>query len=114
MSPLVSDHVPNITVSTDKITISETVGIDISSYELYEEDDMYDNFNKAELKKKCLERNLPTSGTARWYCHDCSEHICNMCKETHEKLKIARTHVITPHGTLLVCNIGKDLTMAVN
>ena len=122
--------------------------------------DEYGNLKKEELKKVCLDRNLPTTGTvkalvkrlqendvmkkevekasdgiaknikcesceenptklysitsAKWYCYDCKEHICNLCKEAHEKIKCTRTHVITPYGSLLEQNIEKNLTITVN
>ena len=145
-------------LSNGRIEAEKSVGIDESSDESSdEEDNKYGKMKKDELKKQCLERNIPTSGTvkalvkrlqendsvkeqverasteispniecesckenpqklysippAKWYCHDCLEHICNLCKEAHEKLKIARTHVITPYGSLLECNIEKDLTI---
>ena len=125
--------------------------VDIESVESVESDDMYVNLKKEELKKMCLDRNLPTSGTvkalvkrlqendvmqkevekasagidkdikcesceenpsklysipsAKWFCYDCKEHICNLCKEAHEKIKCTRTHIITPYGTLLEQNI---------
>ena len=140
---------------------SETVGLDDSDDESSGEDDnKYTKMKKDELKRQCLDRNLPTAGTvkalvkrlqendmvreqvasasnqispeiecesckqnpqklysippSKWYCHDCSEHICNLCKEAHEKLKVTRTHIITPYGSLLECNIEKDLTITVN
>ena len=142
---------------------SESVGCDASSDDSSEDDDdseIYKELKKDELKKKCLERNIPTSGTvkalirrlkendqmkeqvaksrdksspeyqcescdnnpnklfsipvAKWYCNDCEEHICNLCKEAHEKLRLTRTHVITPYGTILECNIDNDLTISVN
>ena len=120
----------------------------------------YGHMKKEELKKECLDRNIPTSGTvkallkrlrendlikaeiekasggisqevqcescaenpsklysippAKWFCYDCKEHICNLCKEAHEKIKCTRTHVITPYGTLLAQNIEKNLTITIN
>ena len=52
---------------------------------------------------------------AKWFCNDCKEHICNLCKkEANEKLRIARTHVITPCGTILEYNIENNLTITLN
>ena len=137
---------------------SETVGLDESSED--EDNIKYSDMRKDELRKQCVERNLPASGSvkvlmkrlrendlikdqvekastgispevpcesckenptklysippSKWYCHDCAEHICNLCKEAHEKLKCARTHVISPYGTLLEFNIDNDKTIIVN
>ena len=64
--------------------------------------------------KSCKEnpKKLYSIPPAKWYCNDCSKHICNLCKEAHEKLKFTRTHVISPYGTILECNIENDLTIA--
>ena len=53
---------------------------------------------------------LYKSPTAKWFCLDCDHYICDLCNDAHEKLKITRTHVITPYGTILELNIGNDLT----
>ena len=47
---------------------SESVGCDASSDDSSEDDDdseIYKELKKDELKKKCLERNIPTSGTVK-------------------------------------------------
>ena len=110
---------------------SETVGLDESSED--EDNIKYSDMRKDELRKQCVERNLPASGSvkvlmkrlrendlikdqvekastgispevpcesckenptklysippSKWYCHDCAEHICNLCKEAHEAWK---------------------------
>ena len=101
----------------------------VDAPESFDYDELYCNFNKEELKKVRLDRNLPKAGTVKalikrlqendamekdmekasdgiakdincesceenhtklysipstkWYCYDCKEHICNLCKDTH-------------------------------
>ena len=57
--------------------------------------------NPIKLHKSCI---------SKWYCSDCEQYICNICKSAHEKLKITRTHEIRPYGTILHFNIGNDLS----
>lgn len=48
---------------------------------------------------------------AKWFCKDCDQHICDMCKNAHSKIKIVRTHMILPFGTLLEFNIDRNVTL---
>ena len=68
--------------------------------------------NPEKICESCEENpsKLYQSAAAKWFCQDCKQYICNLCKDAHEKLKITRTHVITPYGTILELNIGNDLT----
>ena len=71
------------------------------------------NPNDDKLRESCEENpgKLYESPSAKWFCRDCKQHICNLCKDAHEKLKITRTHIIIPFGTILELNIGNDLTI---
>ena len=62
-----------------------------------------------ESCKENLEK-LHETPHAKWFCQDCSQHICTICKE---KIKITRTHVILPFGTILEFNVDDDLTVPV-
>ena len=52
---------------------------------------------------------LYKSPTAKWFCLDCDHYICDLCNDAHEKLKITRTHVITPYGTIILFKMKKLL-----
>ena len=71
------------------------------------------NPNDDKLCESCEDNpgKLYESPSAKWFCRDCKQHICNLCKDAHEKLKITRSHVIIPFGTILELNIGNDLTI---
>ena len=69
-----------------------------------------------EILCESCEENLEKiyeSPHAKWFCQDCSQHICTICKEAHEKIKITRTHVILPFGTILEFNVDNDLIVPV-
>ena len=73
------------------------------------------NVNHEILCERCEENpeKLYDTPHAKWFCQDCSQHICTICKEAHEKLEINRTHVILPFGTILEFNVDNDLTVPV-
>ena len=51
---------------------------------------------------------------AKWYCQDCDQKICNLCKDAHKKIQMIRTHVICPFGTNLDFNINEDESFVIN
>ena len=68
---------------------------------LRENDDIaskVDTNNPEKVCESCEENpsKLYKFPAAKWFCQDCEQYICNLCKDAHEKLKITRTHVITP------------------
>ena len=80
---------------------------------LLENDDIAKIVGKNGHEKPCesCEENpqkLYNSSISKWFCVDCNEHICHICKDAHEKLKVTRSHEIRPYGTLLEFHIGND------
>ena len=80
---------------------------------LLENDDIAKIVGKSGHEKPCesCEENpqkLYNSSISKWFCVDCNEHICHICKDAHEKLKVTRSHEIRPYGTLLEIHIGND------
>ena len=65
-----------------------------------------------KLCESCEENpnKLHETAVAKWFCKECNQHICTLCKEAHEKIKIVRTHLIMPFGTCL--SLDNDLTVA--
>jgi hypothetical protein len=77
-------------------------------------DDIDKNTSTPEKLCESCEENpykLHKTTAAKWFCQECKEHICTLCKEAHEKIRITRTHSIVPFGTILDFNIDNDLTV---
>ena len=78
-----------------------------------ENDDIVKIVGKDSHEKPCesCEENpqkLYNSSISKWFCVDCNEYICQICKDAHEKLKITRSHEIRPYRKILEVHIGND------
>jgi hypothetical protein len=85
---------------------------------LEENDSLKDDLKKNpgtpdKLCESCEENanKLYETPVAKWFCQECDQYICTLCKEAHEKIKIVRTHLIMPFGTILEFNIDSNVTV---
>ena len=75
-----------------------------------------DKLTPAQMCESCQDNpeKLHATPIAKWYCQDCDQKICNLCKDAHLKIKIIRTHVIYPFGTSLDFNIDEDESIIID
>ena len=70
----------------------------------------------AQICESCDDNvdKLHATPIAKWYCRECDQKICNLCKDAHLKIKMIRSHIICPFGTNLEFNIDRNESIVIN